>query len=962
MWIRNAVDSFLRAYLLLSLVVLASCGTTEPGDSDTATAIAPVQSPNDRFAYRLVTLDNGLKALLISNPSTPKAAASLDVHVGSGDNPDGRGGLAHFLEHMLFLGTEKYPDAAEYERFITEHGGSRNAYTSFEHTNYFFDVDGAHLPGALDRFAQFFIAPNMDAVYVERERNAVEAEYQMGLKSDGRRGLDVLQVNMNPAHPFSQFAVGNLESLADLEDAPVREDLLKFYETHYSANLMRLVVLGRESLDELEDLVTDMFSAVPNAETTLEPFEEPLFADAQLPMLVRVKPLGTSRQLQVNFQVPEFRDAYRSKPMAYISNLVGHEGEGSLLSALKREGLADALSSGTGLYWRGGALFSVTVSLTEQGVAEYERVLQEVFAYLAMLRETGPRERIYQEQSSLAKLAFRFREPTAPISYVSSLSNSMHYYADEDILQGPYLMADYDGAMIEDALAWLTPDRAQVVLTAPEVSTDQESPYYEVPFARVGPERIMLSRWTSDGSPDLHLPAPNPFIAENVDLLPIAEGNGEVPQLRLDESRKRIWYRQAEQFRVPKGALYVSFRSPLVSASAEQRATASLYTRMVTDSLNEYTYPALLAGLGFNFYRHSQGISMRVSGYNDKQLLLLEDLLASIAEQDFDEDRFERIRREMVLSLQNTVARRPSSQLMDQIRRAVNSGEYDEAELISALETMTLDTLRDYREAFWQSARVEALIYGNYPQTAIGELASALDAVLGEGQGSPALAPKVLAVDAGESLQLEASIQHDDAVVAWYLQGAGQTWKDRANVALTAQIVQSGFFQQLRTEQQLGYIVSSFAWPQYDVPALMLLIQSPSHSAPDVFAAMERFMDETLTTISEEQYLRHRDALVNDILKPHENLGERAESYWQSIAFREWAFDGAQQMADAVSAVSFAEWQAAYQQVFLDKRRSLLGVSPGGREVLPDTDGRAFDDPQKLRTDHALYPIDLAPL
>lgn len=104
---------------------LAACSTPQQD------WVGPVQSPNDDNAYRLITLENGLKALLISDPDAPKAAAALDVYVGSGDNPRGRGGLAHFLEHMLFLGTEKYPDPAEYERFITEHGGNRNAFTSF---------------------------------------------------------------------------------------------------------------------------------------------------------------------------------------------------------------------------------------------------------------------------------------------------------------------------------------------------------------------------------------------------------------------------------------------------------------------------------------------------------------------------------------------------------------------------------------------------------------------------------------------------------------------------------------------------------------------------------------------------------------------------------------------------------------------------------------------------------------
>lgn len=956
MSIRNAA-ALGRAGLLLGLVWLASCAARPPAENH----VAPLQSPNDRFAYRLLTLDNGLKALLISNPDTPKAAAAMDVRVGSGDNPRGRAGLAHFLEHMLFLGTEKYPDAAEYERFITEHGGSRNAYTSFEHTNYFFDIDPAHLPGALDRFAQFFIAPNMDARYVERERNAVEAEYQMGLKSDTRRGFDALQANMNPAHPFSRFTVGNLQTLADRSAGRVRDELLAFYDEHYSANLMRLVVLGREPLDELESMLGALFSAVPDKGTPLEVFDEPLFADAQLPMLLKVKPLGTQRQLQVNFQIPEYRALYRAKPMAYVSNLVGHEGAGSLLSALKREGLADALSAGTTLYWRGGALFSVDVSLTERGAAEHERVLQQVFAYLAMLRETGPRERLYAEQSSLAKLAFRFREATNPLDYVSGLSNAMHYYADEDILQGPYLMAGFEAEVIADSLALLTPDRAQVVLTAPEVSTDQVSPFYSVPFARLGPEQIMLRRWQSGDSADLHLPAPNPFIVEDVDLRPVAADNGAQPQLRLEQARKRIWYRQAEEFRVPKGALYVSFRSPLVGATAEQRAAAWLYTRMVTDASNEYTYPALLAGLNFYFYGEAQGITLRISGYNDKQLLLLRDLLKGIDKRPFDAARFERIRREMVLSLQNTVARRPSSQLIDHLRRAVNSGEYDEAALIAALQNMNLEKLAAYRRAFWTSARSEALIYGNYPAQTVAALAEALDIVLTEGDGAPARAPEVLALAAGESVQLEAAIEHDDAVVAWYLQG-GQSWRQRAEVALTAQIVQSGFFQQLRTEQQLGYVVSSFAWPQYDVPALMLFVQSPSHSAAAVYTAMERFLGDTLETITAAQYARHRQALVNDILKPHENLLERAESYWRSIVLRDWTFDEMQRMAETVSRITFEEWQRAYRQTFLDQRRSLLAVSPGARRDTPAREGKTFTDPRALRAAHPLYTVELAPL
>ena len=152
-------------------------------------ANAVIKSPNDPRSYETMELDNGLKVVLISDPATDKAAASLDVYIGSGSDPEGREGLSHFLEHMLFLGTEKYPDSAEYKEFMAAHGGGDNAYTSYNHTNYFFDIDKDHLEPALDRFSQFFIAPTFTPKYVSRERQVVHSEYTSKFKSDGRRSF-----------------------------------------------------------------------------------------------------------------------------------------------------------------------------------------------------------------------------------------------------------------------------------------------------------------------------------------------------------------------------------------------------------------------------------------------------------------------------------------------------------------------------------------------------------------------------------------------------------------------------------------------------------------------------------------------------------------------------------------------------------------------------------------------------
>ena len=186
-------------------------------------------------------------------------------------DPQDLPGLAHFCEHMLFLGTEKYPVENEYPRFLSEHGkdwsnkthvwilqidtllfyllgGSSNAFTASDHTNYYFDVVPLQLSAALDRFAQFFLTPLFTESATDREVNAVDSEHVKNIPSDAWRLSQLDKSTSNPNHPYSKFGTGNKETLDTIpkeRGIQVREELLKFHKKWYSANLMSLVVLGQ---------------------------------------------------------------------------------------------------------------------------------------------------------------------------------------------------------------------------------------------------------------------------------------------------------------------------------------------------------------------------------------------------------------------------------------------------------------------------------------------------------------------------------------------------------------------------------------------------------------------------------------------------------------------------------------------------------------------------------------------
>ncbi|MCW8868986.1 MAG: insulinase family protein, partial [Marinobacter sp.] len=264
----------------------------------------PEKSPNDDNQYRFIELDNGLKVILVSDEDADKAAASMNVAVGSGDDPAEREGLSHFLEHMLFLGTEKYPDPGEYQQFIKSHGGQHNAFTAFQDTNYFFDVQAEFLEPALDRFAQQFSAPLFTAELVDRERNAVHSEFSAKQKDDGRRFYSVKKAVSNPDHAFSHFAVGNLSTLENTEANPLRPDLIEFWKQHYSSNIMSLAVYGPQTLDELESMVRGRFDAIENRNLETKRHVASLYRSDELPAKVTAEALKDVRSLSLTFPIP----------------------------------------------------------------------------------------------------------------------------------------------------------------------------------------------------------------------------------------------------------------------------------------------------------------------------------------------------------------------------------------------------------------------------------------------------------------------------------------------------------------------------------------------------------------------------------------------------------------------------------------------------------------------------------
>ncbi len=933
-------NRLLQLAVLVSSFSISSAGfsaETEAQSGDKS-PIEPITSETDTNEYRGLVLENGLKVMLVSDPDADQAAAALDVHVGSGSDPEGWNGLAHFLEHMLFLGNGKYPEAGEYQKFIQSRGGSNNAYTAYDHTNYFFSVNHDSLLPALDRFSRFFIDPTFEETYVERERAVVHSEYQARLKDEGRRIWAAQKQILNPGHPGSRFSVGSLKTLADREESSTRDKLISFYKRWYSANIMALSVVGREDLDQLEKWVRERFSEVPNHEIEAPLYRQSYLNKELLPGRIDIVPEIDTYSVAFQFAIPSTTSDYHSKPVSYIANLLGHEGKGSLLAALKELGWADSLSAGAGFMDRGQGTLQVSIGLTEPGAEQVDEIGTMLFHYIHLIQENGLEDWRYEEEKQLGEIAFRFAEQPSASRIASSIASRLHDYPVEEVLSGPYLLKEFKPDLLKNILSRLVPESVMVQLVSPKHKARKVSPYYDVKYEITKIDAGIIQRWQDAHAvnfPQLVLPKSNPFIPERLSLQEnLVETTKPVEIIR--EDGVELWYKPDQSFRTPRSSFYFSLKSEQANASPRSLVMTELAVRLLNDQLNTETYPARLAGLRVSLYRHSRGVSVRLGGYQDGQKALLEVVLGALKQPNIEQDKLDLIKDELGRELANTAKERPSSQTVHEIYRLLLSPYWTEEERIAELDSVTLDEVEQHLQTLLSDVQISVLAHGDISLDQTSEMANIVAAQFENAiSGQEVSRNRLRELENGSQYLRNKDIEHDDTAVSYYYQYPEKSIEARARVGLLGQLIEAPFYFDLRTTNRVGYLVYASNIKISEVPGVLMSIQSPSHSASDLDGLIGAFIEgfpKQLEMMSDEEFNQAKLGLVAQILKKDNQLSQRTDRYWTQIDLKEYKFDTREVITNAIRTLEKGDVLETFNVLFDESKRLLLVQSPGRRE------------------------------
>lgn len=891
-----------------------SKGYTEVENKNSLT----IETPSLRSReFAKIQLANGLQAYIISDPDTDKSAAALSVNVGSWSDPKEYPGMAHFLEHMLFMGNKAFPDENEYFQYIFDHGGIANAYTAPDRTVYMFSINNDSFDGALDRFSHFFIDPLFKESGVGRELHAVDQEHSKNIENDFRRSWEIFKETGNPEHPNFAFATGNAETLSGIP----REALMTWYNENYSAAIMRLVVYSSKPMNELKESVTKDFSSVKGSFLPKMPEFATLTSDQQKGSIVYIKPIKDLKYLTMDWELPEnIATDSETKSVELISYILKSGSENSLKELLKREQLIDDMGCDTFDISKQNKLLKLSFSLTKKGVSDVDKVIEIAFQAINALKENPLPAYLFNEMQIMAKLNYRYQSRENAFSFVSEKAHQLVDEALETFPQKTLTATEYSPKTVEQILQFMTPENCLYMVMAPteltEVKTDkvEKNNGGEYAIKKVSPE--FLRKWKNiPPTSHIGLAPPNPYIPTDLKLL-YKDSTAEhiaVPTLISTNEYGKYYFWGDDRYMIPEVCFTISFKSPHIDGSANSLAYTDLYNMAFEQKLAPLLSTAQVAGLGASLDYKDLKLSLSVVGYSEKSTEFLQNLLGKMKLLAPSQAEFDTYKDLLLSSYDNAEKAMPYLQSGAFISNILYNDAPLSKEKAKALKNIKYADFLHFSNELFNQAFVESVLAGNLLKTEAEKIPEMVKTTL-KSEVFPLAnqAEKQLLIlpnTDGPYMVVEHIEPMGNAAILAIEEGPF-TFQNKAAQLILSKALQESFFTTLRSKQQTGYIAKS--WPKEVENQLLqfFVVQSNTHQPDDLISRFELFLEGYIkdfsSEISDERFDLIRNNLIEEVKQPPTNLLEMTSQLYQLAFYKNANFYFNQELIGALGDMNYS--------------------------------------------------------
>jgi protease-3 len=944
----------------IAFAVLSGCSNTSSVSQTPQTLLLSdslVVSPNDNRDYKTLKLANGIEVILVSDPSAEKSAASLSVGVGLLHDPISQQGMAHYLEHMLFLGTERYPDTKGYSDFMTKNGGAHNAYTWLDITNYMFKINNDAFDEGLDRFSDFFKTPKLYPEYTDKEKNAVNAEWSMRREMDFF-GQFKLARKMMSEHPANRFLIGNLETLGDKDDSVLHTETVDFYNKYYSSNIMKVALISNLSIAEMEQKAKQYFADIKNKNIEKPSVTAKLDFDKAGGKRVFYAPNEDVKQLQLDFTITNNMSEFALKPNRFVAYLLSNEMPGSPAQILRDAGWVAQLSASASptQYGNYGAL-TINIELTDAGMKNREIIVATIMQYIDLIKKEGVDSKYFNEIRTSLSNQFEFLEKGDEFNYVSSLTQSMQNYPLNHAINAPYYYAKFDADAVNKVLEQLNADTLRIWYVSQQEETDSQLHFYDAQYRINDIDEQEIANWEKPSQFNLALPTVNNLLPENFAIKTQAFKEQKHPELAYDKKGVKVWRQASQKFaEQPKGLVEVYINTQAGLNDIKAAVLYSVWADLYNIKQSQLSTEAAIAGMSVSL-APSNGLVLSMSGFTDKQDVLLKQALSGlkseVTKQAFDQaiDRFKR-------NLLNEQKQFPYAQAFSAYSKLTRTGGFDTDALVNAADLLTLTDINALKKSTFANNDLRVFSYGNYNQQDIEAIAGELAAILPSSHQQTEFArSKAWLPQPGETWVLQKNIDVADVAVVDMTVHPVAGYKQKAQAAVLQGHFRTVAFDKMRTEEQLAYAVGALARPIEGYSAIGLFIQTPVKGPKEIQVRFDKFKKEyavELDNMSGETFEQLKNATLVSLKEQPKNLSDEMNPLINDWYRENFNFDTKQQLIDEVEKVTLADIKQYYKQTMLNPKAARLNVQLRGTKFV-DSDFADLPNQTKVTTLEAYY-------
>lgn len=912
-----------------------------------------IKSPNDTCDYKITTLDNGLKTLLISDKNTKLSYAAMIVGAGSLLEKE-TFGLAHFLEHMLFLGNKKYPNGEKYFEYVNSHGGRTNAFTDLLRTCYYFTIDNKYLDEIIDMFAHFFIDPLFNSNLVDKEINAVNSEYHKDIGIDGYQYKYAMKLLASDNHPFKNFDVGSTETL---KKNNIREELIKFYTKYYVSNNMQLIILNNKPINEMEKLLkffTDINSNVmPHNDDTVWVSENPDnltltkqtnclnnigFGDPfKYGNLVRIVPTSKSHMMLLTWALKYDNNYKKYKILKYIFYLIGRESVGSLAHILVNNSLIDKLHVQTIANFGDYITICIEIKLSDYGYKNIDVVMSIVMYYIDTLRKLGFDEKNFKLFSKCTKLNFLFEEPSQiEERMMNILTNVCTYYANlHEAVSIGSLICDYDDTVIpiyNEFMENLCDSRLNVIIGSPKcvLLTNNTDKWFEFKYGIT--KNTLYNKKLVFKFEDIYK-----FNNEFVPTKLIVYKNKEKfsKPIRIDLPYE-VWYNYENTY-IPKVCVVIEIKLPFMFDNIKKYVSTNIFIDIVDRELRGFLYDAILCNTTYSLSLIRDELVVRLYGFNDKIDKMVSKIIDCFLDIKINYATFSHAKNEYNTLLDDYLLSPPFEMIPDMMEETLFVKNYSVKSQLSVIGDIRLDDVMaiDIRN----NTKIKCLINGNITKKNCIKLCSSLQRIINSDYIPNDIDTyQIKRINNGTSVVNFDNISPEEKNSLCTLMFCIETLpvsdpmfvKYFALNMLVSKLLSDKFFSILRTKQQLGYIVKSHSDILGKKTPLIYqkyYIQSPSYTPEDLLMRMNQFfvdMKPFIRSISNDVLKKYVSACIVNIMLEKQNITDRTIEMFETISRELYDFEYKLHIARAFEEINIEMLNKFYDKYFITNPKKIV--------------------------------------